>query len=186
MERGFERRDVRRECAGCSGRALEHVSSPSLDQDQWRPSPFAAIVKTSSAEERVSVQKVTRRRTGRRLRVPGRWRSFILLLVLAFAASGLLHGTGGGHAAGTAMSAHDLASVSYGSSGEDPCCHDADGQPHEPVCSTTAGCWLCVPVVSAALLDRPDADRAEMEPTGSHSGLIQPPQIRPPKPIANA
>jgi hypothetical protein len=72
------------------------MSSPYLDRDQWRQSPFAAIVKTSSAEERVSVQKVTRRRTDRRLRVPGLWRSFILLLVLAFAASGLLHVTSGG------------------------------------------------------------------------------------------
>jgi hypothetical protein len=137
-------------------------------------------VKTRSADERVSVQKVMRRRTDRRLRVPGLWRSFILLLALAFAASGLLHGTSG-HAAAAAMHAHDLASVSDGSSGGEACCHGTEGQAHEPVCSTAAGCSLCVPVVSADLLVRPDADRAEMEPTGSHSGLIQPPQIRPPK-----
>jgi hypothetical protein len=143
-------------------------------------------VTTSSAEERVSVQKVTRRRTDRRLRVPGLWRSFILLLVLAFAASGLLHVSGGGHAAGAALPAHDLASVIDDSSDGAACCHETDGQAHEPVCSTAAGCSLCVPIVSAVLLVRPDADRAEAEPTGSHSGLIQPPQIRPPKLMATA
>ena len=126
------------------------------------------------------MQKVTRRRTDRRLHVPALWRSFILLLVLAFAASGL-HVTSGGHAAGAAIHAHDLAAVNDAPSGGEACCHDADGQPHEPVCSTAAGCSLCVPVASAALLVRLDADRAEMEPTGRHSGLIQPPQIRPPK-----
>ncbi len=120
------------------------------------------------------------RRIDRWLCVPGPWRSFILLLVLAFAASGL-HVTSGGHAAGAALHAHDLASVSDGSSGGEACCHGTEGQAHEPVCSTAAGCSLCVPVVSADLPVRPDADRAEMEPTGSHSGLIQPPQIRPPK-----
>ena len=138
------------------------------------------------SRERVSVQKVTRYRTDRRLCVPGLWRRFVLLLVLAFAASGILQVPGGGHAAGAALQAHDLASVSDGSSGEDFCCHEADGQPHGPVCSTAAGCSLCVPVVSADLLVRSDADRAEMEPTGSHSGLIPPPQIRPPKLPANA
>ncbi len=130
------------------------------------------------------MQKVTRRRTERRLRVPGLCRSFILLLVLAFAASGL-HVTSGGHAAGAAMHAHDLASVNDAFSGE-ACCHETDGEPHEPVCSTAAGCSLCVPVASAVLLVQPDGDRAEAEPTGSHSGLIQPPQVRPPKLIANA
>jgi hypothetical protein len=152
---------------------------PALDRDQWRRSSSAAIVTSRSAEERVSVQKVTRRRTDRRLHVPALWRSFILLLVLAFAASGL-HVTSGGHAAGAAIHAH-FASVDDASSGGEACCHDADGQAHEPVCGMAAGCSLCVPVGSADLLVRPDADRAEMEPTGRHSGLIQPPQIRPPK-----
>jgi hypothetical protein len=49
--------------------------------------------------------------------VPGLWRWFILLLVLAFAASGLLPVSGAGHAAGVALHAHDLASVTDGSSG---------------------------------------------------------------------
>ena len=126
------------------------------------------------------MQKVTRCRTDRRLRVPGLWRWFILLLVLAIAASGLLHVSGGGHATGATLHAHDLAAVNDAFSGGEACCHETDGQAHEPVCSTAAGCSLCVPV-SAVLLVRPDADRAEMEPTSSHSGLIQPPQIRPPK-----
>jgi hypothetical protein len=145
-------------------------------------------VKTSSAEdvERGSVQKVKRYRTDRRLWVPGLWRRFVLLLVLAFAASGILQVPGGGHAAGAALHAPDLASVNEGSSGSETCCHEADGQAHEPVCSTTAGCSLCVPVVSAIHLVRPDTDLAEAAPTGSHSGLIPPPQIRPPKPPANA
>jgi hypothetical protein len=140
-------------------------------------------VTSSSAEERVSVQKVTRRRTDRRLRVPGLWRSFVLLLALAFAASGLLQ-VSSGHAASAALHAHDLASVIDDSSDGAACCHETDGQAHEPVCGTAAGCWLCVPIVSAVLLVRPDADRAEAEPTGGHSGLIQPPQIRPPKLMA--
>ena len=140
----------------------------------------------SSAEERVSVQKVRRRITDRRLHVPGLCRSFILLLVLAFATSGLSHVPSGGHNAGAATHAHDLASVNDGSSGGEGCCHETDGQAHEPACSTTAGCSLFVPVVSAVLLVRPGGDRAEAEPTGSHSGVIQPPQIRPPKPPANA
>ena len=130
------------------------------------------------------MHKLTQCRTDRRLYIPGLWRWSVLLLVLASAASGLLHVTSGGHAAGAATHAHDLASVSDGSFGEGHCCHEADRQPHEPVCSTAAGCSLCVPVVSTVLLVRPDADRAEMEPTGSHSGLIQPPQVRPPKLIA--
>jgi hypothetical protein len=153
--------------------------------DHWRPSPFAAIEKFISAEERVSVQKVTRCRTDRRLHVPGLWRWFILLLVLAFAASGLLQVSGAGHAAGVALSAQDLASVTDGSSGGEACCHETDGQAHAPVCSTAAGCSLCVPIVSAVLVVQPDTDLAETEPTGSHSGLIQPPQIRPPKLPAN-
>lgn len=140
----------------------------------------------ASAEERVSVQKVQRCRTDRRLHVPGLCRSIILLLVLAFAASGPLHVSGSGHAAGAALHAHDLASVHDGSSGEDPCCHETDGQAHEPVCSTAAGCSLCVPVLSAVLLVHPDADRAEAEPSGSQSGLAQPPRIRPPKLAATA
>ncbi|HUE46308.1 MAG TPA: hypothetical protein VMO81_08670 [Aestuariivirgaceae bacterium] len=162
-------------------RSVGMYVKPDLDRDQWRQSPFAAIVKISSGDERVSVQKVMRRRTDRRLRVPGLCRALILLLVLALATSGLLHGTSGGHAGGAAMHAHDLASVNNAFSGGEACCDETDGQAHEPVCGTAAGCSLCVPVVSAVLLVRPDADRAEMEPTGRHSGLIQPPQIRPPK-----
>jgi hypothetical protein len=161
------------------------MSSRALDRDQWRQSPFAAIVKSRSVEERVSVHKVTRRRTDRRPRVAGLYRSFILLLVLAFAASGLLHVISGGHAAGAALHADDLAAVNDVVSGGEACCHETDEQAHEPVCSTAAGCSLCVPV-SAVLPVRPDADRAEAEPTGSHSGLIQPPRIRPPKLMANA
>jgi hypothetical protein len=129
------------------------------------------------------LQKFTRRRTGRRLRVPGLWRSFILLLVLAFAVPGLPHGTSGGHTAGAAMHAH-IASVSDASTGGAACCDETDAQAHDPVCGTSAGCSLCVPVVAADLPVRPDADRAEMEPAGSHSGLTQPPRIRPPKRIA--
>ena len=144
-------------------------------------------MKTSSAEdvERVSVQKVTRCRTDRRLRVPGPRRWFVLLLVLALASLGQLHLSGAGHAAGAALHAHDLAWANDGSSGGEACCHDTDGQAHEPVCSTAAGCSLCVSIDSSVLLVQPDTDVAETEPTGSHSGLIQPPQIRPPKLPAN-
>jgi hypothetical protein len=142
-------------------------------------------VKTITVEEWVSVHKVTRRRTDRRLCLSGLGRSFILLLVLAFAASGLVHVSGGGHAAGAPLPAHDLAAVIDAVSSGEACCHETDGQAHEPVCSTAAGCSLCVPV-STVLPVRPDADRAEAEPTGSHSGLIQPPRIRPPKLLANA
>lgn len=124
------------------------------------------------------MQRITRHRTDRRLGIPGLCRWSVLLLMLAFAASGLLHVSDGAHAAGAAM--HDLASVNDGFSAEDTCCHEADGQAHEPVCST-AGCSSCVPMDPAVLLVRPDADVAEAGPTGSHSGLIQPPRIRPPK-----
>jgi hypothetical protein len=112
-----------------------------------------------------------------------RW--LVLLLVLAVAVSGLLHLAGGGHAGLAAAHSHDLASVSQDGSGE-PCCHEHDGQSHATVCSMANGCALCVPVVSAALLARSDADPAEIRLKAVHSGRVLSPQFRPPKLFANA
>jgi hypothetical protein len=125
-------------------------------------------------------------RTDRRFRRTGLWRWLVLLLVLAFAASGLSHVAGSGHAAAAATHAHDLASGSQDPAGGDPCCHEDDGQSHGMLCSTTTACSLCVPVVSAGGFPQAGAVRAEIEPTGDRSGRIQPPQFRPPKLPASA
>jgi hypothetical protein len=133
------------------------------------------------------VPKVMRQdRFDRRLRIhaPRRW--LVVLLVLAFAASGLMHFSGNGHAATVATHAHELSSASQNPAGGDPCCLEDEGQSHGTLCSAVNGCSLYVPVVSAGVFLPAGAVRAEMEPTDDHSGRIQPPQFRPPKLPARA
>lgn len=135
--------------------------------------------------KRVHVHTVTRQGRTDRLGASGRWHWLVLLLVLAVAASGLVHVAGDGHAAIAPSQAHDLASLSQDASGGEPCCHDHDRQLHGTLCSTATGCSFCMPIASAAVFLQTGADPVETEPAGIHSGRIQPPQLRPPKLSAN-
>ena len=136
--------------------------------------------------KRVHVRTGARQDRADRLGASGLWHWLVPLLVLAVAALGLEHVTGGGHAAIAASQAHDVASLSQDASGSDPCCDELDGQSHATVCSTATGCSFCVPSASANVFLQTGADPVETEPAGIGSGRIQPPQLRPPKPAANA
>lgn len=141
---------------------------------------------SAEASKRVYVHTVTRQGRTDRPGASGRWHWLVLLLVLAVAASGLVHVAGGDHAAIAPSQAHDLASLSQDASGGEPCCHEHDDQLHGTICSTSTGCSFCMPMASAAVFLQTGADPVETEPTGIRSGRIQPPQRRPPKLSANA
>jgi hypothetical protein len=111
-------------------------------------------------------------------------RCAVLVLVLAFAASGLAQALGGSHAALAASHAHVSASLGLGASGES-CCTDHDDQFHGAVCFTAGACAFCVPVASFAALAPPDSDRVEIERQAVQFGRILDLLLRPPKPFSN-
>lgn len=113
-----------------------------------------------------------------------RW--LVLLLVLVFAASGLVHVVGNDHVAHAATHSHELAATSDDAGGG-PCCPDHDRQSQGTKdCSVTSACSLCAPVGSSAVLALRNAEPVEIRPEAVHLGRAPPPQLRPPKLIPNA
>ncbi|ARP98052.1 hypothetical protein CAK95_02370 [Pseudorhodoplanes sinuspersici] len=114
----------------------------------------------------------------------GARRYFVLILVFAFALSGLLHVGGNEHAFASAH-LHEQTSIS----------HDAGGEPCDPVhdgkssgvndCSVTSVCSLCAPMESSAALALSNAKPAEIEPISGHFGNIRSQQFRPPRLFPN-
>lgn len=152
---------------------------------------FYIIFESRSAEATADVKRKPVQRLGtwrcridRCLSASGRVHWLVLLLVLAIAASGLLHAVSGGDTAFAASHPHDLASMGQDAGGE-PCCADHDGEPHGTICGIANGCSFCVPVVSSPVLVRPNAEPVEIEPDAGHSGRVPSPHSRPPKFFAN-
>lgn len=133
------------------------------------------------------MQEVDTRQRGKApsLRTSGLWRFLVLLLVLAFSTSGLVHAQMGDHAASAASHTHEIASVSQDAGGE-PCCPEHNGQPHGTTCSMANGCSFCVPLLKALALMAP-LDTEKFEPRSEDVHLSRTPttQFRPPKLFAN-
>jgi len=104
----------------------------------------------------------------------------VLLLVVAFATSGLLHAVGGGYEAFAASHSDEFASESHDSAGE-PCCPEHKGQAHGKGCSIASGCSLCVPLVAFAVLTYSPPEAIEIQPEAIHFGRVLSPDFRPPK-----
>jgi hypothetical protein len=115
-----------------------------------------------------------------------RW--LVLLIVLAFTASGLTHIAGGSHfpdEAATALS-NEFSFTGNSADGE-PCCPEHTGQPHASTCSIASGCSLCAPVVGlAATTPQSEARTKLVRPVDAHIGRAPSPQFRPPKLSLNA
>lgn len=136
------------------------------------------------------MQKVRtlQRRNGPGLVALGIRRLLVLLVVSAFALSGLAHIAGGNQTVAEAATVHShefLLTVNSG--GGDPCCLEHTGQPHASACSMASGCSLCVPVAgSAAAIPQPEALSKKVQPDDGHVGRAPSPQFRPPKLSVNA
>ena len=111
-------------------------------------------------------------------------RCAVLVLVLAFTASGLAHALGGSHGALAASHSHVSASLSLGASGES-CCTHQDDHFHGTICFAAGACALCVPVGSFAGLASPGSDRVEIERQAVQFGHILDLHPRPPKLFSN-
>ena len=109
----------------------------------------------------------------------------MLLLVLAFAISGLGHGLVGDHAASAASYSHEILTMNHDAGGE-PCDTEHTGQPHDTTCCVASSCSLCVPVVSSAVeIALSDAESTEAQLDDAHLSRAPSPQFRPPKLSAN-
>ena len=108
----------------------------------------------------------------------------MLLLALAVAAAGLMHVVGDGHAAVAGSHGYATSAASQ-AAGDEPCCPDHDGEPHDTICGIASGCSFCVPVLSSSVDLRPNAGPVEIEPDAGRSGRAPPPHSRPPKLFAN-
>jgi hypothetical protein len=108
-----------------------------------------------------------------------RW--FVILLVLAFATTGLGHDLVGEHATSAASHLHDIASASQDASG-DPLCPEHTGQPHGAACCMASGCSLCVSLASpSVLVVSPDTEPAKAQLDVVHLSRTPSPDLRPPK-----
>jgi hypothetical protein len=114
----------------------------------------------------------------------GRQHWLVLLLIVAIAASGLLHVVSDSHEAFAASHSLDPASVSQDAYGE-PYQSNHDGEPHGTVCSMTSSCSFYIPVILSAVLARTNGEPAYIEPEADRSGLAPTPHARPPKYFAN-
>lgn len=113
-----------------------------------------------------------------------RW--LILLLVLAFSASGLVHSPMGGESASAASLSHEITSMDEYGAAEPNCVGDAD-QFHGASCCAASVCSFGLPVTSSASIAR--AMVAGLGATPSDEVLLgraPSPRFRPPSLSANA
>jgi hypothetical protein len=109
----------------------------------------------------------------------------VLLLVVAFSTSGLIHLPKGDHAATAASLSHEMASVIQVAGGE-PCCPEHNGQSHGTTCSTASGCSFCVPLSQASALVAPlHTEAFGLRSEDVHLSRAPTTQFRPPKLFAN-
>lgn len=136
------------------------------------------------------MQKVgtLQRRKGLGLVALGVRRWLVLLIVVAFTASGLTNIAGGGHSAAEAATAYSHELSFAGTSGDgEPCCPEHTGQPHASTCSGVSCCSLWAPIVeSAVAILRSETLTKEVEPDDAHISRAPLPQFRPPKLSLNA
>lgn len=124
------------------------------------------------------------------LLTPGLTRWLVLLLLLTFSMSGLVHVPTGDNAASAASFSHDVASVSQDTGGQ-PCCTEHDGQPQGTTCSDTtcsmaSGCSFSVVLTPvSASMTRLGADTLETWSEDVHLSRAPNTQFRPPKLSAN-
>jgi hypothetical protein len=132
------------------------------------------------------VQQFTtwQRNKGRRPPTSGPRHWLVLLLILAIAASGLLHVVSSSHGALAATHSLDPVSVSLDAYGE-PYESNHDGEPHGTVCSMTSSCSFYMPMTLSTMPARTNGEPAYMEPEADRSGLAPTPHARPPKFFAN-
>ena len=110
-----------------------------------------------------------------------RW--LVLLLVLAFSLSGLVHLPMGDHTASAASLSHDIASEDENATAEPDCGGDAD----DATCCIASVCSFCVPVTSSAAIIRTTVvDIVATLPDEVLFGRAPSPRFRPPSLSANA
>lgn len=112
--------------------------------------------------------------------MPGARRWLVLLLVLVFAASGLLHVLGGDQAAFAASPPHEITSASQDTSGT-PDCPEHTDPPHGITCCMAGGCSFTLPAVPFAILVLSGAEAPEAQPDAVPFGRALSPNSRPPK-----
>jgi hypothetical protein len=111
-----------------------------------------------------------------------RW--LVLLLILAFSTSGLVHAPRGGDVASAESLSHEFASVGL-VSGEQPCAGDAD-EAHSATCCMASICSFCFPLPSSAAMSRTTvAEVVPALPDELHHGLATSPGFRPPSLFTN-
>ncbi|MDZ4735453.1 MAG: hypothetical protein SGJ07_03810 [Rhodospirillaceae bacterium] len=109
----------------------------------------------------------------------------MLLLVLTFSTSGLVHIPMGDQAAFAASLSHEITSVSQDASGE-PCCPEHTGQPHGTSCGMVNGCSFCAPLFSSPALMAPlHTVFTKTPPDEVPLSRLPSAQLRPPKLSAN-
>ena len=121
-----------------------------------------------------------------RRQAPSLWTSglrrwLVLLLVLAFSTSGLVHVPMGDHVGSEASLSHELASVSQDASGE-PCCPEHTSEPHGTTCCMSSSCSPGVLLGSSAAVPALwDAESAEAQSDEVYHSHAPSPRFRPPK-----
>lgn len=109
----------------------------------------------------------------------------MLLLVLAFSTSGLVHNPMDDHAASAASFLHEIVSASQDASGE-PCRTEDSREADGATCCIASLCSFCVPLISSSTIVAPsDNEVIEMQPNAVHLSRAPSAQFRPPKLSAN-
>lgn len=139
----------------------------------------------SAGERKVSMSQAStwQRRKGPRLSTWSLRRWLVLLLVLAFSASGLVHIPMGDHSASAASLAHEIASAGEDVTAEPNCAGDAD----DATCCIASVCSFCVPMTASATIARAMvAGIVAALPDEVLFGRAPSPRFRPPSLSANA
>lgn len=133
----------------------------------------------------MSQASIWQRRKDPRLSTWSLRRWLVLLLVLAFSTSGLVHVPMGDHSASAASLSHEIASVGEDVTAEPDCAGDAD-EAHGATCCTASVCSFCVPLISSAATTMAKvAEVVASLPDEIHPGHAPSPGFRPPSLSAN-
>lgn len=124
------------------------------------------------------------RRKGRQLYATGLRRWLAMLLMVAVAASGLLHIAGDDHAVVAAAHLHEQPSATQ-QAGDENCSPEHRGEPHGTTCSMTGDCSVGMLVAASAGSHSAGPGPSELRPEAVHSGIILFAQFRPPKLFPN-
>lgn len=125
------------------------------------------------------------RRRDSRLATWGVRRWLVLLLVLAFSTSSLVHVPMGAHAASAALASLEIASLGHEATGEQRCAGDAD-EAHGATCCIANVCSYYVPLILSVAITRVTvAEVVAALPDEVHLGRAPSPGFRPPSLFAN-